>query len=128
MKYLKTYELFRGASVSGALAKDLDYFNKRYNELMRSIGDNNKEKFNELIKITNLEDTDKEGNTALLIASSYGRKKMVKKLIDSGVNTSHLNNDGDSFYDLAVDSRLNNVKGWIEKNYPEHVSAIKYNL
>lgn len=87
-------------------------------------------KFKKLIKTEDLEYQDSNGNTALLIAAKEGRLKMVKELIKAGANIFHTNNEGESFYDLAVNRYkfINNVKDWIEKNYPEVIDMKKYNL
>lgn len=75
-------------------------------------------------------ETDTYGNTALLVAAKEGRLKMVKELIKIGFDIYHTNNKGETFYDVAINRYkfINNVKDWIEKTYPEIISANKYNL
>ena len=86
--------------------------------------------FNKLIDHVNLDDVDWEGNTALLIAASNGRLNMLKKLIEKGANIYHKNDKGEDFYDLAEGRYkfINNVKDYIEKEFPEYIETRKYNL
>jgi ankyrin repeat protein len=96
----------------------------------------NMKKFNDLLKTVNLEDVDKDGNTALLLAADNGRLTMMRKLVKAGANIHHRNNNGEDFYDLAKNLHsgnhdnkwFNNPSKWIEKNLPEFVDAKKYNL
>jgi hypothetical protein len=55
---------------------------------------------------------------------------MLKELIKAGANIYHTNNNGETMYDLAVNRYkfINNVKDWIEKNYPEVIAMKKFNL
>lgn len=130
MKYIKTYELLNGGKITKAIINDLTAAEHGWNELMRSIVNSEHRKFMKLIKNTNLEETDDDGNTALLIASNEGKLTMVKELIKAGADITHKNNKGEDFYDLAVNRYkfINGVKDWIEKTYPEFVMAKKYNL
>ena len=81
MKYIKKYEVFGGASMSAAFAEDLKFLRNNYNKLMVAIFNNEYSAFKRLLPTFNIEDVDREGNTALLIASSNGRLRMVKELI-----------------------------------------------
>jgi ankyrin repeat protein len=113
-----------------AMKNDLIFIINDYNKLMTAIYNNEFSKFKKLIVSENIEDVDKEGNTALLIAASNGRLKMVKELIKQGADIHHKNNKGEDFYDVAVNRFvfINGVKDWIEKEYPELIMAKKYNL
>lgn len=130
MRYLKTYELLNGGRIMNAALNDLKSMQHGWNELMQSIVNKEYKKFMKLIKNTDLEEVDNDGNTALLIASSDGKLTMVKELIKAGADITHKNNNGEDFYDLAVNRYkfINGVKDWIEKTYPEFVMAKKYNL
>ena len=130
MKYIKTFEILRGASMSAAFADDLVFMRNNYNLLMVAIYNNEFTKFKKLLKTIDIEYTDREGNTALLIACHSGRLRMVKELIKQGANIQHKNDKGEDFYDVAVNrfKFINGVKDWIEKEYPEFVMAKKYNL
>ena len=130
MKNIKTYEIFNGGRVTNALVNDLNAGHYNWNKLMRSIAENEYKIFKELVKTENLEDVDKYGNTPLLLTSKNGRIRMVKVLIDNGANISHKNNQGEDFYDIAVNrfKFINGVKDWIEKEYPEFVMTKKYNI
>lgn len=130
MRYLKTYELLNGGRIMKAALNDLKSMQHGWNELMQSIVNKEYKKFMKLIKNTDLEEVDNDGNTALLIASSDGKLTMVKELIKAGADITHKNKNGEDFYDLAVNRYkfINGVKDWIEKTYPEFVMAKKYNL
>ena len=130
MRYLRKYELFNGGRIANQLKNDLNAGIYGLNELMQSIVEKDYRKFMKLIKNTNLEEADNNGNTALIVASHAGQLTMVKELINSGADITHKNNDGDDFYDVAVNrfKFINGVKDWIEKNYPEFIMAKKYNL
>jgi ankyrin repeat protein len=130
MKHIKTFEVLKGASMLAAFAEDLKFLTNGYNKLMVAIFNNDYLDFKKLVSITNLEEVDKEGNTALLIASNYGRTKMLKELIKHGASITHENNEGEDFYDVSVNrfKFINGVKDWIEKEYPEFITAKKYNL
>ena len=130
MKYIKTYELLNGSRITKAINLDIETGMNMWNRLMVTIASNDMKTFHRLIKTINLEEVDKFGNTALLIATSVGRLKMVKELIKNGADIFHKNNLGEDFYDVAINrfKFINNVKDWIEKTYPEIVMAKKYNL
>jgi ankyrin repeat protein len=134
MRHIRKYELFGGAAIAKQLENDLNAGENRWNKLMQSIVENDKSEFDFQLKIIDktmiLEEIDKEGNTALLLASKYGRLNMLKKLIEKDADIYHKNNDGKDFHDLANDrfKFINRVKDWIEDNYPEFVMAKKYNL
>ena len=138
MVYLKTYELFNGGRILNALKKDIIKSTEKWNDLMDAIANKEYKTFRKLIKTSNLEEVDKNGNTALMIASMKGRVKMTKLLIDNGANIFHSNNQGKNFYDVAINDTatwskksrkfINGVKNWIEENYPEIVMSNKYNL
>lgn len=130
MKYIKTYEALAGSQITKKLLNDIRFNTNVWNDFLVSIVENDMSKFKKLIKTEDLEYQDGNGNTALLIAAKEGRLKMVKELIKAGANIFHTNNEGESFYDLAVNRYkfINNVKDWIEKNYPEVIDMKKYNL
>lgn len=130
MKYIKTYEALAGSQITKKLLNDIRFNTNVWNDFLVSIVENDMSKFKKLIKTEDLEYQDSNGNTALLIAAKEGRLKMVKELIKAGANIFHTNNEGESFYDLAVNRYkfINNVKDWIEKNYPEVIDMKKYNL
>lgn len=130
MKYIKTYEALAGSQITKKLLNDIRFNTNVWNDFLVSIVENDMSKFKKLIKTEDLEYQDGNGNTALLIAAKEGRLKMVKELIKAGANIFHTNNEGESFYDLAVNRYkfINNVKDWIEKNHPEVIDMKKYNL
>ena len=49
-----------------------------------------------------LESTDFNGNTPLLIASKNGNKKMVELLVENGANIEHYNNNRQNAFDIAI--------------------------
>ena len=62
----------------------------------------------------------------------WEKKKMIKSVIDNGVDIYFTNEKGESFYDLIKDERL---KKWFDETYPNLVeqillnkNTIKYNL
>jgi ankyrin repeat protein len=62
----------------------------------------------------------------------WEKKKMIKALIDKGINPYFKNNLNETFYEMIKDVKL---KKWVEQNYPEIVEKImltksvtKYNL
>lgn len=134
MKYIKTYELLNGGRIMKSAVNILKASLDGNNKLMQAIVEKNDNDFKyELalaIKMMTLENTNKYGNTALLVASKEGRLKMLKDLLKNGANIQHKNNAGEDFYDLAINrfKFINGVKDWIEKAYPEFVIAKKYNL
>jgi len=130
MKYLKTYEILNGASISKSLMKDIRIAQKRITELIDAIEYNDYNDFKKLIDNSNLEEIDKHGNTALLYAAKEGRLKMLKELIKHGADIYHKNDKGEDFYDMAENRYkfINGVKDWIEETYPEIVASKKYNL
>ena len=89
-----------------------------------------KAKIESMLKYLGLDAENPDGDTALLIASSEGRLKMVKDLIKAGANINHKNKAGEDFYDMAINrfKFINNVKDWIEKTYPEWILARKFNI
>lgn len=174
MKYIKQFEIFRGASITSQLSKTIKNASTLGNPLLNSIINNEYSDFNKNLRNINdlktnlldmelelkklkeenldeerikqtelfiehlkniynrfsLETTDYYGNTPLLIAAKEGRLKMLKELIKAGANIYHTNNNGETMYDLAVNRYkfINNVKDWIEKNYPEVIAMKKFNL
>lgn len=125
-------ELFNGGRITNSLKQDIINAKNDWNELMSDIVNVNYSHFLKLLNSNkyNLEETDINGNTALLLAAKEGRLKMVKQLIKAGANIFHTNNDNENFYDLSLKKFkfINIVKDWIEKNYPEVIMAKKYNL
>lgn len=134
MEYIQTYELFNAGRITNTALNDLKMAQNKWNKLQGAVIFNNYKEFkyelNLAIKTMKLEKQDKNGNTALLLASKEGRLEMVKELIKAGANIQHKNNANEDFYDLAVNRYkfINGVKDWIEKTYPEFVMAKKYNL
>lgn len=73
--------------------------------------------------------------TPLLWATYYQDKRLIRLLINSGADMEykaihHIRGEKNlvDFYDLAIDKDYDDLKQWIEKNYPEFVAAKKYNL
>jgi len=129
MKHLKSFELLNGANITNSLKMDIEKASNNWNDIMTSIVYNEYGFFKKNINNINLEQVDINGNTPLLLASIYGRLKMLKKLIKNGANIFHKNNSGDDFYDIANRYKfINSMKDWIEKKYPEFVVLKKYNL
>lgn len=132
MKYIKTYEILQGASITNKLKKDLNAVTNQWNKLMFSVRWNDVIDFYKFLDSDeyNLEDTDKYGNTALLIAAMNDRLTMMKHLVKAGANIFHKNNEGDDFYDLTVKNFkfINKAKDWIEEEFPEFIASKKYNL
>ena len=130
MRYIKTREAFAGSQISKQLLNDIRFGTKLWNDFLISIVENDMSKFKRLIKTEDLEYTNGNGNTPLLIAAKEGRLKMLKELIKAGANIYHTNNNGETMYDLAVNRYkfINNVKDCIEKNYPEVIAMKKFNL
>lgn len=99
-------------------------------DLMVAIVNKEFKEFKKLVDKVDLEEEDKFGDTALLVAASNGRLQMIKMLITRGANIYHKNKENKDFYDLA-DERykfINLITNYIEKNYPEFISAKKYNI
>lgn len=76
------------------------------------------------------EETDKYGNTALILAAKHHKLEVIKELLKNGANMYHRNNQGEDFYDASVNTYrfINSVTDWIEKEYPEFIMSKKYNL
>lgn len=101
------------------------------NDLMKSVKYNDLPSFYKLIRSdVNLEDTDVNGNTALLLAAKNNDLAMIRHLVNAGANIRHKNNEGDDFYDIVTKQYkfINKPKDWIEKNLSEFVASKKYNL
>ena len=130
MKKIKSFELFQGSRITSLLYKDLQYAETNWNELAIAIDENNFKNFKMYLNLVDIEKVDHDGNTPLILASKNGRLKMLKELIKKGANMMHKNKDNEDFYDAAINRYkfINNVKDWIEKEYPEFVAAKKYNL
>jgi len=127
---MKTFEVFNGGRITKNLLKDFKKYNDKLTDLMVAIIGNDIKNFADLINTVDLEETDRFGNTALLLASSNGRLVMLRKLIKREANIHNKNNKGEDFYDLAKTRYkfINKVKEYIEKELPEFVAAKKYNL
>ena len=98
---------------------------------MKSVKYNDLPSFYKLIRSdVNLEDTDVNGNTALLLAAKNNDLTMIRYLVNAGANIRHKNNEGDDFYDIVTKQYkfINKPKDWIEKNLSEFVASKKYNL
>jgi len=131
MKNIKTYELFGGSSIANALKQDIESIVKKDNPLLKAIRFGDYDMFKKLLNEYNLEDTDKYGNTALLLAALNDELTMMKDLVKAGANISHKNNEGDDFYDITESRNkftINRSRYWIEKTFPEFIAAKKYNL
>jgi ankyrin repeat protein len=130
MKYLKQFEILQGSSITKSLKQDILITQNGWNELMSSITFGDKKLFYKLIKDNsiNLEETDYDGNTALILAAKNHKLDFIKELLKNGANMLHKNYIGEDFYDASVNTYINNVKNWIEKKYPGFIIAKKYNL
>lgn len=127
---MKSFEIFNGGRITKSLLKNFKKFNNKLTDFMVAIIDGDMRTFNKMIDTVDLEEMDRDGNTALLIASANDRLKMLKKLIKSGANIQHKNNNGEDFYDVTENryTFLNLTKDYIEKNFPDFIQAKKYNL
>lgn len=52
---------------------------------------------------------DEWGNTCLMVAAEGGRANAVGFLLESGADLQCVNNDGDNFFDLAIDFQRESV-------------------
>lgn len=130
MKNISNYKFFNEGRISNAIKSDIIKIKYNRTEFMMSIVNNDMSRFRELIKISDLEEIDKYGNTALMISCSEGRLSMVKMLLRYGANIHHKNKKGEDFYDMSLKDKsfFKSVKKYIENNYPEFVVSKKYNI
>ena len=130
MEYIKTFESFGLHSISKSITYDIKTKIHNWNKLMRHIMLKGLGGVKKSIDDVDLEHTDKNGNTALLLASSVGSIRMVKLLIDKGANIYHRNQEGSSFYDVAKNKYkfINGLQEWIEKEYDWLIKAKNYNI
>ena len=84
----------------------------------------------EKLPSSDIEETDKYGNTALILAAKHHKLEVIKELLKNGANMYHKNDQGEDFYDASVNTYrfINSVTDWIEKEYPEFIISKKYNL
>lgn len=118
------YNALMGAADQGNWSRFknlLPIYQKRINDIATEYDDDNtKTSLNVLTKVI-------KGDSGL-----WEKKKMIKALIDNGVDLYFTNEKGEYFYDLIKDQKL---KKWFDETYPNIVDQIllnknasKYNL
>lgn len=60
---------------------------------------------------------EKEGNTLLMLAVSYGWEEIVQFLLSKGPNLHLINKEGDTALDIARKKRHMQIAEWIQKAY-----------
>jgi len=99
MKYIRKYELLGASAITKVLKQDIESILKKDNPLLKANRFGDYDMFEKLLNEYNLEDTDTNGNTALLLAALNDKLTMMKDLVKAGANISYKNNKGEDFYD-----------------------------
>ena len=71
-----------------------------------------------------LNEKDKDGNTALILASSNGNVEVVKYLIDSGANVNIKNNECKTALDLAEENGYEEIAEILKNAGAKHSNEI----
>lgn len=67
--------------------------------------------------MTSLDDPDKEGNTALMTAVSYGNTRVVRRLLMAGANRSIVNNLNKTPLEVALENDYKTIPRMLDENY-----------